>query len=205
MTSKLLSALNQMTADLDQLGAEWALVGGLAVAVHAEPRTTRDVDLAVAVADDRSCDRLVRALRELGWIEIEDGTIFRRDSNQLAVLRMRNRKDGEDGAVVDLLFNATGIEREIVARAERVSILPSVEVQLVTLGDLMAMKVLARNENRPHDTTDLRSLAARATPETLEKAREALRLIQKRMKIVDRDLTSELDDLLVRFAEAPAI
>lgn len=35
---------------LDGLGAAWALVGGLAVSLRAEPRLTRDADLAVATA-----------------------------------------------------------------------------------------------------------------------------------------------------------
>ncbi len=41
---------------LGRLGLRWALIGGLAVAVRAEPRFTRDVDLAVAVADDRELE-----------------------------------------------------------------------------------------------------------------------------------------------------
>ena len=45
--------LRQAAADLDAIGARWAVIGGLAVAFRAEPRFTKDVDVAVAVADDR--------------------------------------------------------------------------------------------------------------------------------------------------------
>lgn len=46
-------ALVQLRADLTSLRARWALIGGLTGSVRAEPRTTRDVDVMVAVADDR--------------------------------------------------------------------------------------------------------------------------------------------------------
>jgi hypothetical protein len=42
-------AAARAAADLAELGARFALVGGLAVSVWGEPRYTRDVDLAVGV------------------------------------------------------------------------------------------------------------------------------------------------------------
>ena len=44
----------------------FALVGGLAVGVRGEPRMTRDVDLAVAVADDAGAEDVVNAPSPLG-------------------------------------------------------------------------------------------------------------------------------------------
>ncbi len=49
----LYEALRHVCADLESITSAYALVGGLAVSARAEPRTTRDVDLAVSVADDR--------------------------------------------------------------------------------------------------------------------------------------------------------
>jgi len=46
---RTLQALEAATADLRELAAPFALVGGLAIAARAEPRMTRDVDFAVAV------------------------------------------------------------------------------------------------------------------------------------------------------------
>ena len=43
------AVLAQAAVDLDAIGARWAVIGGLAVAFRAEPRFTKDVDLAVAV------------------------------------------------------------------------------------------------------------------------------------------------------------
>ncbi len=54
---RLEEALRQTSAALgDQ---PWALVGGLAVSVHCEPRFTRDIDIAIALPDDGAAERLV--------------------------------------------------------------------------------------------------------------------------------------------------
>src|SRR5258708_3939410 len=56
------AVLRQAAADLDAIGARWAVIGGLAVAFRAEPRFTKDVDVAVAVADDREAADIVHPL-----------------------------------------------------------------------------------------------------------------------------------------------
>ena len=45
-------ALRSVVADLRALDRSFALLGGFAVSAHTEPRTTKDVDLAVVVEDD---------------------------------------------------------------------------------------------------------------------------------------------------------
>ena len=53
---------------LDDLATQrLALVGGLAVSARAEPRFTRDVDLAVAVVSDDEAERLVSRLVTRGY------------------------------------------------------------------------------------------------------------------------------------------
>ena len=54
------AALRRMAADLARYDRRWALVGGFAVSARAEPRFTRDIDAAVAVADDADGEGLVR-------------------------------------------------------------------------------------------------------------------------------------------------
>jgi hypothetical protein len=51
-------ALRRITADLASRGQGWALVGGFAVSARAEPRFTRDVDVAVAVPDDGAAEEI---------------------------------------------------------------------------------------------------------------------------------------------------
>ncbi len=46
-------------------GEAWALIGGMAISARLEPRFTRDIDLAVAVPDDKEAESLVsRFLRQ---------------------------------------------------------------------------------------------------------------------------------------------
>lgn len=67
MTNDLVQALEEATAHLDAFGRPWCLVGGLAVGVRVEPRFTRDLDLAISVADDAQAESLVLRLRSSGY------------------------------------------------------------------------------------------------------------------------------------------
>lgn len=49
---KLADALTTLVGALGDHDCEFAVVGGLAASVHGEARFTRDVDVAVSVADD---------------------------------------------------------------------------------------------------------------------------------------------------------
>ena len=53
------SALRKAVADLNAVRARWALVGGLAVSARTIPRFTKDLDFAVAVADDGEAEETV--------------------------------------------------------------------------------------------------------------------------------------------------
>jgi len=59
--------LRRVVADVDTLGQPWALAGGLAVSIWADPRFTHDIDIAVAVANDAKTASIVHALLGCGW------------------------------------------------------------------------------------------------------------------------------------------
>ena len=61
----LQAALRRIHQDLADFGIPHALIGGLAVSAHAEPRVTRDADLAIAVADDAEAESLLHRLRQV--------------------------------------------------------------------------------------------------------------------------------------------
>ncbi|WP_437489506.1 hypothetical protein WME75_10840 [Sorangium sp. So ce1014] len=65
--STLQDALGRVVADLEDLNRRLALVRGLAVSVRAEPRFTREVDLAVVVTDDNDAEVLSRELQARGY------------------------------------------------------------------------------------------------------------------------------------------
>jgi hypothetical protein len=64
----LAEALRQAANLLTEHQRSWALVGALAVSARTEPRFTRDIDIAVAVADDRDAEALVRDFQANGYV-----------------------------------------------------------------------------------------------------------------------------------------
>lgn len=190
------NALRRIVKDLQNLGRSWALIGGLAVSARAEPRTTRDVDLAVAVAEDREAESLIFRLQSLGYKVV--AVLEQEATGRLATVRLRPPGEGEGGVLVDLLFASSGIEPEIVRAAEDLDILPDLRMPVASLGHLMALKVLARDDRlRPQDFDDLTALLREAEPSDLAVARTALQLIAERGYHRGRQLLEELDKILL--------
>ena len=194
MTS-LESALHRITADLTRSDVDFALVGGLAVSVRTEPRFTRDADFAVAVSGDAEAEALIQRLRAIGY---EVTALVEQDAvGRLATVRLALAGDAE-GPVMDLLFASSGIEREIVAAADPLDLLPGLRVKVARAEHLIALKVLSRDdERRPQDLVDLRALIRTATHAEIARAREALDLILARGYHRGRELLPLLESLLV--------
>jgi hypothetical protein len=96
--------------------------------------------------------------------------------------------------IADLLFASSGIEPEIVAAADEVDMAADLRAPIAGIGDLIALKVLARHdERRPQDWDDLKALFREAAPADLERARESLRLIAARGYHRGRNLIADLE------------
>jgi hypothetical protein len=136
------AALRRAVADLTAVKARWALVGGLAVSARTVPRFTRDLDFAVAVANDSEAEDVVRRLRSRDYAPVE---VLEQDyAERLSGVRLA--RSGSD-VIVDLLFASSGIENEVVANADRLEVLPRLTVPVATTAHLIALKVLAgRNQ-----------------------------------------------------------
>jgi hypothetical protein len=61
----LIDELKRLITRLDEKGIEYALCGGLAMAVYALPRATLDIDIMVEAS---SLDKAKRAVHDLGFI-----------------------------------------------------------------------------------------------------------------------------------------
>lgn len=189
------SALRRIASDLDRRGREWALVGGFAVSARAEPRFTRDVDVAVAVEGDPAAEDLVRALLADGYRVL--ASVEQDATARLATVRLAPPLSADEVVVVDVLFASSGIEPELVRDAETVEILPGLAVPVARTGHLIAVKLLARDDDRrPQDLMDLRSLLGVATEEDLAVTRQAVRQITERGFDRGRDLEAALVELL---------
>lgn len=193
MIGDLAGALIRLDADLRSLGARWALIGGLAFNLRAEPRTTRDLDVAVAVADDREAEGLALGLRLRGYGDNPVQPWFEHgESRRLATVRMVSPPREGRGLDVDLMFASSGVETEIVQAAETLEVFPRFYLPVVLAGDLLALKVLA---GRPKDEEDARVLLRALTLAELQRARDILQLIDRRGYHRGKDLLLELAKL----------
>jgi predicted nucleotidyltransferase len=193
--TRLEAALRQLAGELHGAERRIALVGGLAVSVRAEPRLTRDVDLAVAVNDDDDAEALIRTLTAVGYrilaVVEQDGT------KRLASARLAVPAESARGIVADLLFASSGIEAEIAADAEPIEVFADFVVPVAQVGHLVALKLLARDDRtRPQDAIDLRALAAVVTDVEIDRARRAIAAITSRGFARGRDLAALLEQWL---------
>jgi hypothetical protein len=187
--TRIEEVLRRALRDLGDEGTSFALVGGLAVSARTIPRFTRDLDLAVAVPGDPEAEALVRALGVRGYRTF--ATVEQEAIGRLAQVRLVPPEEDEDGALLDLLFASSGIETEVVSSGEEMEVLPGLRVPVATLAHLLALKVLARDdENRPQDRSDLQALLAVSSPSDLEAAVAAAALIMERGFARGRDLVA---------------
>ena len=188
MASPVELALRRAVADLDALEVRWALIGGLAISIRSVPRFTKDLDFAIAVADDSEAEGVVNRLRGRGYQPVE--VLEQEYVKRLSGVRLERI---ESDVIVDLLFASSGIENEVVASATRLEVLPGLSVPVATIGHLIALKTLA---GRNQDLTDLGTLIPAASARDLETAQDAVRLIQERGFNREQNVRTDLDKLI---------
>ena len=187
----VLEALAHAVQQLESAGASFALVGGLAVSVRAEPRFTRDADFAVAVGDDSEAEAIVHGFLRAGYEMLAD--LEHETTGRLATVRLVAPSATGDGTVVDLLFASAGIEAEVVASATLEELAPALRIPVATVGHLIAMKVLSEGPARFQDSADLVALIRLASTDDMADARSALDLMLERGSTRTKDLGSTLD------------
>lgn len=202
---RLRAALIRLQTDLVACRASWAVIGGLAVAARAEPRTTRDLDVAVSVSGDAEAEQTVRFFLNRGY-QVEE-QLEQDATGRLATMRLRVPGEESAGVVADLLFASSGIEPEVVAEAEVLEVMPGLFMPVARTGHLLALKVLALDlehpERRPQDLGDIKELLPVADEEEIHRARDGVDLVMRRgygrsRDDRPRDLRAELEDLIRR-------
>jgi predicted nucleotidyltransferase len=183
--------LRKSVDDMTSVGARFALVGGLAVSTRAEPRLTRDADLAVAVLNDQEAEHIAHDMQLLGYQVV--AAVEQDATGRLSTVRL-----SLSGSIVtDLLFASCGIETEIVESATSLEVLPGFTMPVATTGHLIAMKLLARDDRkRPSDADDLRALREVASESDYSVARAGVALIEQRGYSRGRDLRAALELLI---------
>lgn len=176
---RLEQALRRASQDLKAIGAGFALVGGLGVSLRGAERTTKDVDLTVAVRSDSEAEQMLHLLFQRGY-KLE-ALLEHTLTGRLATARLVSPIPGKSPVIVDLLFASCGIEPEIVQAAEAVKVFKDLKLNVATTGHLIAMKVLSFNEDaRSRDKQDLLALVKEANAGDFKIAKQALELIEDR-------------------------
>lgn len=167
-------------------GVPFAVVGGMAVSARAEPRFTRDVDVAVVVRSDPEAEALVRSLLDQGWSLL--AVVEQDATGRLAQARLR--PPGDDPVVCDLLFASSGVEDLVVASAEPLEVVPGVVVPVARRAHLIALKLLSVDETRLQDRMDLAGLVTGADVHDRQETLDTVDVIVARGTNRDRDLIS---------------
>lgn len=170
-------SLRHLLPIFKEAGIRFALVGGLAVTFRGEERTTKDIDLALAVNSDSEAEGVLQLFLASGY-RIE-ALLEQTSQKRLATARLISPLSSN--LIIDLMFSSCGIEREIVQEATLIEILPKISVPVATRSHLIAMKILSvNNTTRTRDKDDLIGLLRRASKREVANAQEALELIKKR-------------------------
>lgn len=186
----VVTALDRLRTSLPA-GLAWALIGGMAVSARAEPRFTRDVDVAVAARDDRAAEGLTSSLIAAGWSAT--ALVEQEATGRLAQVRFES--PGLPGVVCDLLFASSGIEREIAENAELLEVVPGLLVPVARTGHLIVLKLLSVDDHRLQDRLDLQALVQVAAEPDWTTAAAAAALIAERGFARGRDLSSAVTEL----------
>jgi len=133
---------------LNESGARYAVVGGLAMAFHGKPRFTRDIDILLA-AEDIGIARTV--FDRLGYCENPMPLTFR--ATNLTLHRFA-RLAAEGALTVDVLLANSAEHEEVIANAISAKSREDV-VRVATKQDIIWMK---RSRNSDQDKVDIREL-----------------------------------------------
>ena len=147
------SAIHDITALLDSLTIDYAVVGGIANAIWGEPRATIDVDVTISVPEP-DLARTVTALSARLRPSVPDAVTFVERTRVLPL-------DTADGVRIDVIFALVPFELEAIRRAREVSIAGRA-VRVVTAEDLVLMKIISE---RPRDVADAEAIVRRRVRE----------------------------------------
>jgi len=143
----ILDAAGEIASFLEKHKIPYAVLGGLAVQFHGEPRFTHDVDLMVLVSPEKTesfIDRTLAAFQP----RISDAKSFAVKNRVLLVL-------SKDRTPIDISFGIPGYEEDVIKRSVRHSPRKGLSYNLISAEDLIIHKCVA---GRPRDLEDVESI-----------------------------------------------
>jgi len=152
MALDLIAELEAVVAIFDRERIEYALCGGLAVAIHGHPRATMDIDVLVRPAQLASA---LQVARQVGFDIPARKTVFGLRAGTPREMQRVSKLDAETNALISLDLLVVGPGLEEVWHGRIAVPWRGREISIVSRDGLATMKRLA---GRPQDLADLAAL-----------------------------------------------
>lgn len=180
---------------LDEAGIGFCFIGGFAAQRHAEPRVTRDVDLAVLTGLGNE-SHVIDVLMGAFAARRPDARAF---AERYRVLLLQTAA----GVGIDATLTALPFEAEMIARSSLFEFAPGIHLRTCSAEDLLVMKVFA---GRPIDWRDVEMVLRRYRPEHLDLVSVRLALAPLLAAKDDTESMTEFERLVtkVRTSRAPS-
>ena len=144
----LINVLLALKKLLDDFGAPWTLIGGVAAAILGKPRFTADVDAVILIKDEEISEFIIKARKYELAPRLADAEAFA-FKNRVILLRHMPSGIGVDISIGLLPFEIEAINRSKLYKIGNVSIrMPKVE-------EMIIFKAVA---HRPQDMLDIQEM-----------------------------------------------
>ena len=144
--------VRRVVESFNALGLDYMFTGALAVSYYGRARTTRDVDVVVAVGGEEALAKLVSALRRAGLVVDEKklGEVLR------SGYRIVRVKDGRSPLTVDVILSSERLEK----RAGRILGLPTFyqKPEDLVLAKLRMIRATVPRERALKDVDDVKAI-----------------------------------------------
>ena len=190
LADALVATLQTVIETLQRLGVKYALMGGLAVVIHGRVRTTKDIDVLLAVPQ-LTLPRLLDDLTSAGFPIEQREAITRWNSEGLLPL------NSGSGVRVDFMKVVLPVFDRILSRASDETF-HGMPIRVVDVEGLLLLKLIAF---RPQDQLDIRGLlAANLGRIDLDWVRREW----SELSGLDPARTSQFEEMVQEFSDQPA-
>ncbi len=165
--------LSRIARALREAKLPYMIIGGQAVLIYAEPRLTRDIDIALGISIEEY-SQLDIVCKRCGFKKlINHGSTFVRETNVLPVV------DVKSNTRIDFIFSDTSYERAAIQKANTI-LIDGTKVKVAQPEDVIIHKMIA---GRPRDLEDVSSILIKQKKMNIKYIRKILKDFEEHLGI----------------------
>jgi hypothetical protein len=149
-----LSTLSKLAGEI---GTDWMVIGGIAVASWGEPRNTKDLDFSISASIDRASD-VQRILNGAGWDLIEGPGQIKDTKIWLSMFEKSGAKRDRWRLTIDVFFTMSDWQRHAMERRRYIQFM-GLDYWTASPEDLIIFKLIA---DRGKDQGDIDGILDRS-------------------------------------------